>query len=389
MFNRPIDEFKGEAVVLGCSHKNPTCSKRGAFHPENLFYTIDLAEEMKADCILDIEHPLLENLKNKFKFTLLEHLPYSAYNHRLHMRRMNKKTYLLMNNFYSTAEESFHPGFSNVLSMTMTDGFIVILGCPPQKEFRSELAKRNPKYLEFGPNNDHVLIPKNQALSLDEVKAQIKLLQIYFNPILSPKEQEQLVFCNQAFEDMLCLPEIGGHQVTLAELVKETDKPVLSEVKEEPRPLLLEITKKADAALNEVIHKYASNPLYENHLSSIAAFHREAKVILYRYNTLLASRQAATAILNKCDTHPPSRENSAYSKAIAAEISKAATKHFEHRHFSWRLAADVILALTVVGLLVVGTVRTTLLQRSFFLCQEKTRRQREVEETVSTVYLSR
>ena len=99
--------------------------------------------------------------------------------------------------------------------MTHPNGFILLVGCPRQKEIRKSIEIF--KYFEFNENfisdNDHsvVLIPKNQALTTKEALIQLKnlpekLLAIIQQTVKSPAIHENLEFCTIPYKNF---PTIG------------------------------------------------------------------------------------------------------------------------------------------------------------------------------------
>lgn len=154
-----------QAVVIGCSHDNQNCNH--AIHPSREdFYTIDIDERIKPDLRLDItQGQAPENLQNKFKLTILECLPFYAYNHDDLMMQM-------------TGQRGQN-GWDNIRKITDENGFIMIVGNSTDFRFRSSLAGLN--YLEIAEYKgkpDIILIPNNQNLSVEEVKQHLDALPI-------------------------------------------------------------------------------------------------------------------------------------------------------------------------------------------------------------------
>ncbi len=165
--SRSISEFNGQGVVVGCSHKHSFCN--GEHHQgESNFYTIDLNPAQSPDLIFDITHPLPAALQSRFQLAFLECLDYKAYND-------NPER-----NFYHGAQ-----GFQNIWDMTTENGFIVIKGCPRLKEYRQQVATRHLNYIELDNMGECVLIPKNQALSYDNVIEQIEKLNPAFKKTIN------------------------------------------------------------------------------------------------------------------------------------------------------------------------------------------------------------
>ena len=156
---RSLREFQGKGVVIGCSASHAFCKKE--FHKDtNSFYTIDFNRENNPDFVFDITHQLPDDFLLKFKLTFLECLDYSAYNNKL----------------ISGTNTGGAKGFDNIWQMTAEDGFILIQGCPRQKEFREQIARRQLHYLELDAEHECILIPKNQTLTFDQVMDNINQL---------------------------------------------------------------------------------------------------------------------------------------------------------------------------------------------------------------------
>jgi len=160
-------EFQGKGVVIGCSQSHSLCKQE--FHKEtNHFYSIDFNPENKPDFVFDITRKLPKGLESKFKLTFLEHLDYYAYNNHLTNETKTEGT----------------KGFDNIWAMTAEDGFILIHGCPRQKEFREQIAKRQLYFLELDAEHDCVLIPKNQTLTFDQIMDNINKLPQPFKCVI-------------------------------------------------------------------------------------------------------------------------------------------------------------------------------------------------------------
>jgi hypothetical protein len=110
---RSIDDFKGNAVVIGCSHKHLRCE--GHLHQGNdIFYTIDVDPRQKPDFEFNITHKLPTTFNKRFKLTLLECIDHTAYSVWGHHKEGKQ-------------------GFDNIWAMTEDEGFIVIIGCPRER----------------------------------------------------------------------------------------------------------------------------------------------------------------------------------------------------------------------------------------------------------------
>ena len=160
--DRPIHEFQGNAVVVGCSHLHSFCETSQVFHASSSeFYTIDIDPQHRPDLVFDITKPLPVDLKNRFKLTLVEHLDNHAYN--------NLK-------WASLSGEEGTVGFDNIWEMTAADGFVLFVGCPRVKEFREQICLRDLKVIELDKNGETVLICKNQKLNQKEIQQHLDIL---------------------------------------------------------------------------------------------------------------------------------------------------------------------------------------------------------------------
>lgn len=162
-FESPVEsQITAQAVVVGCSHQNKDCD--GLLHPATDFHTIDIDPKLKADTTLDIvKDPLPEALNNRFKLTVLECLPFSAYN--------TDKMYP----HYGDGKE----GWESIRKMTAPDGFILVVGNSRDLHCRTSLADLN--YLEIGQLIEHpdvfiLLVPNNQTINTAEVLKQMEAL---------------------------------------------------------------------------------------------------------------------------------------------------------------------------------------------------------------------
>ncbi|KTD83056.1 hypothetical protein [Legionella waltersii] len=153
-------ELTTPAVVIGCSHNNPDCNHE-IHSSRDDFFTIDINGDLNPDLRLDIiQDEIPESLNNRFKLTILECLPYHAYNH--------DELYAQLTGF------SGQRGLDNIRKMTDENGLIMIVGSSSNYRFRRSLASL--KYLEIAENDEGgsvLLVPNNQTLSVDEVQKQV------------------------------------------------------------------------------------------------------------------------------------------------------------------------------------------------------------------------
>jgi hypothetical protein len=153
-------EITAQAVVIGCSHNNSECAHER--HPsKDAFFTIDILPELEPDLCMDITKDAVPDyLKNKFQLTILEFLPFDAYN------------------LSKASEIDGVMGWHHIKELTHDDGFIMAVGNTSSFCFRSSLA--NVKFLELAHSEQLevsvILISKNQNLTASEVKEQIQYL---------------------------------------------------------------------------------------------------------------------------------------------------------------------------------------------------------------------
>jgi hypothetical protein len=113
--------------------------------------------------------------------------------------------------------------------------------------------------------------------------------------------------------------------------------------------------------INTIKQRYEANPLYANYRVSIQSFAHET------LNVLLD---------NDGDLNRPKAQ-----QQIVAGFRKAADKHFKHRHLALRIVSDLLLALTVAGLLV--HLGRKLSGRTFFFSTAQTARQSDFEQALA------
>jgi hypothetical protein len=212
-FNRAIEAFKGEAVVVGCGHtgQRTFCEEwkisvghKGREHPLHSsmehYYTIDLHQSTCADLKMDIRWPAPPSLKERFKLTILEYVDCDAYN--------------------PVFRTSDHSGMQTLLDITAKEGFILIAGCPREKEFRCSIYALQLKYIELDERGQQqcVLIPKNQEATLEEVKTALKKLSPELQTTLknavldsnagnAAAHSDPLSFCSVPYEKMPVMTE--------------------------------------------------------------------------------------------------------------------------------------------------------------------------------------
>lgn len=188
---RELHEFNGEGVVVGCGESYCNNDNSHYHHNKNQeFYTVDLMDDCMPDLRHDLRTPFPEGFNGRFNLTLLEFMDSFAYS-------ANKPR----NIFDPTRHEpaSIAPGLKNAFTITKEDGFILIMGCPAVAFYRRWPA--HIKYCEIKMTQGHdldtcVLIPKNQAWSLEEMKAAIRrdvflstTLNYFFSEYFLDKEE--------------------------------------------------------------------------------------------------------------------------------------------------------------------------------------------------------
>lgn len=197
MKQRAIQDFHGEGVVIGCTHRASYCS-HNTHKDHHHFYTIDINKAAKPDFVFNLRGMLPQDLEKRFKLTYVENLPYDAYN---------------QNTFSAKKENSLSglQGFENIWNMTQDDGFILIRGCSRDKNYRRSLMQKGLFYIELNDNNNNILIPKNQFLSLAEIDEALKTLDPALQqPINALRTKTKLEFCLYSYWDMPS--ELGEHQ---------------------------------------------------------------------------------------------------------------------------------------------------------------------------------
>lgn len=155
-----------KAVVIGCSCTNQSCD-HGAHPSSDDFYCIDIDEKINPDLCLDIaKDKIPPNLQNHFKLTILECLPYFAYNHDEVVVQISGS--------------DGNIGMMHARQLTDENGFILVIGNSRAMHWRSSFGDLH--YLEIGVTNDPsddfyvVLIPNNQTMTASEIQEQIKAL---------------------------------------------------------------------------------------------------------------------------------------------------------------------------------------------------------------------
>jgi|GEM_PF-3758981 len=166
MFNRAITEFTGNCVIVGCGRNHSRCDY--SLHPNSKdYYTINIDNTCNPDYVFDLTSSNLPTaLNQRFFVTLTEHLPYYAYN-------TYETGFMPRNNGESQFDG--HLGFNNLMTLTKPEGFILICGSAPNKEFRKSLYPdgSNPiKYIEL--HHLLLLIPKNQNWDIETIKQTVK-----------------------------------------------------------------------------------------------------------------------------------------------------------------------------------------------------------------------
>lgn len=219
--NRDIKQFAGDAVVVGCSNHNSLCKDKKLFHPdESNFYSIDLKQDEKPDLVFNVTEILPQEFKSRFKLTVLESLDRLAYNEPVDAR---------------TKSLNGAQGFQNIWDMTAQDGFILIVGCPRQKEFRNDLYLHELKYIELDEKNECILIPKNQALSINEIQESLAKIEPYMASAINNAKtydksmpKEPFAFCELTYKDLDSLYKTSLNTVSpQKQIQKNSPKPII------------------------------------------------------------------------------------------------------------------------------------------------------------------
>ncbi len=148
---REIGQFKGRNAIIGCTASHPSCE--GECHPQSQYYSFDFYAK-GADFPLDITASLPVEFKKRFNITLVENLDFQAYNTDAFHRYDGKS------------------GFTNIWEMTEDEGYILIIGCPREVEYR--ISIKDLKYIELDSQHSYVLIPKNQNINIEEIRERIR-----------------------------------------------------------------------------------------------------------------------------------------------------------------------------------------------------------------------
>lgn len=218
---RSIDSFKGKyAIICGSRATEVYLDKRHS--PDNYYSFSYGTKNRNIDSKLTITtEKLNERLKARFDIVYLENLHYSFYNNSTE----REKTSLLF-------QTKGAKGFANACAMTTKDGFIVIKGCPRQKEFRKSLQNLN--YVEF--SEDCVIIPNDQSISIETfnetIAANSEMIRLLrqLNEHYVPS-QPKFVFCNVSYSALPSFNdfrELCGNPSADNEKLNETELALIS-----------------------------------------------------------------------------------------------------------------------------------------------------------------
>ncbi len=327
-----IQHFSGSAVVIGCS------STQLCEHPYHTnvdeFFSIDVNASIIPDLAADIANLSAEQiapLRSRFKFTLLEHLPFTAYNNSVHGSPKGLQ------------------GFSNMLYITSYDGFIVIIGNPRIQAYRRSIYEQSLKYIESDRNKDIVIIPKNQQATIDEVIQQLKINQttsgLYSPSIVS--NFDNLKFCDLSFDS---LPLMQSPNTRLTD-IWYSDKVNQSSYQR---------------ALNHLFKHIAGARSHGEHLISIGA--SEKGNVLFKlandlYHDLETFNQLP--VKNRCDAFFQFRTS--LSEKLHRDDALLGT----HREYWKILIANILIALTGIGAALLA--KHYVENRSLFFAKTKSR----------------
>jgi hypothetical protein len=148
-------------AIIGCTNHPDAICEQNCYHSkhadaEPVYYTIDSSAEKKPDLCQDIKKPIPNNLNNHFTLVITERLDFTAFSASIRVKDLNSLT------------PQMNAGLQNLLNMTAEDGFILFDACPRFKEYRQGISAL--KFIEHPYSNEVVLIPKNQNLSIEEVR---------------------------------------------------------------------------------------------------------------------------------------------------------------------------------------------------------------------------
>ncbi len=233
---RSILNFKGKNAVIGCYHSRHGANSQclGLCHPYENFFSIDNRKHASPDLNIPFSNRDLPEIYNqKFSLTLVENLHPDSYT-----------------NYF----------LKNIFAITNDDGFIFIKSCPRERDFR--ILLKGKRYIEL-PNdfeeNSCVLIPKDQTISIDELKQKIKKnsavsrLILAVTPATQATNIDVLTYCNI---DADTLPKTVDN---LAAKNVPNEHLRQSKLKEEIENLYVELKKLSNYATSV-------NPTYNHHL---------------------------------------------------------------------------------------------------------------------------
>jgi len=164
---RNIEDFRGDAAFIACSHNHTFCTKAeaGKHTPEDTF-TIDISPEEQPDLICDMTKELDHRLRGRFSRVFVESLDVACFGLPVTLDS------LACVDDSSDEFKAGQKGFNNLLEMLNQDGYLCIYGC---------LESTNDLYFLFRQGIKHarlsykaIIIPKNQEVGIAELKAYVK-----------------------------------------------------------------------------------------------------------------------------------------------------------------------------------------------------------------------
>lgn len=149
IMNKLLDK---KLIVIGCDI-HATCNSK--LHNSQDFFSISL--DSNSSLNIDIRGKLPEYLKGHFDLVMTENLDFTAYN------TLN----------YLPYSQNGINGFDNLLAMASSNGYVFIVGSARQDEFRRSVLEKKLNYIELDEKGHCILIPKNQNLSIAEIRNSI------------------------------------------------------------------------------------------------------------------------------------------------------------------------------------------------------------------------
>ena len=278
-----INQFKGDKVVIGCTATHHLCTSK--CHASDEFYSIDIDPRYNPDFIHDITKELSISFHKRFVLTYVENLDWFAYN-----------TYRT-DRLYEGAN-----GFKTMWDITKDDGFIIIQGCPRIVEFRNSI--KTLKYIEINGNNC-VIIPKNQNLTIEDIRSKIQSQPRLFSFITSltprqPTRLNELTFCQEPFINFLrIMDELAPKRINTKKIPQVRALYFALEDLGQ-YPIYLHLLKRMNAFFDaEITGLIPFIPEFQKNISSVIS-HEQAKLTTPKEKELFTNFLRALEGLNYC-----------------------------------------------------------------------------------------